>query len=191
MSRAAAYPETRERLQLGALGATRTRRAKRSCATDHQQYQWLRANFCVEYPDAPDVSPIANSHDAAAYLRAAFPLDVDGVEHFLVMALNAKNVPIAIFEVHRGGRTNALVDIAATLRGVILVNAVGFVCAHNHPSGDPQPSEDDVTITNRLAHAAHLANTPLLDHIVFGSGDRFVSLLDVGLFQPHHRLSIP
>ncbi len=64
-------------------------------------------------------------------------------------------------------------------KAIILANAAAFIVAHNHPSGDPAPSRDDIEITRRLKEAAEILGVRFLDHIVIGRG-RYVSFVEDG-----------
>ena len=64
-------------------------------------------------------------------------------------------------------------------RAAILANAAGIVAGHNHPSGDPTPSPDDIALTRRLVTAGEVLGVPLLDHIIVGDG-RYYSFKEVG-----------
>ena len=67
-------------------------------------------------------------------------------------------------------------------QGAILVGAVALIIAHNHPSGDPEPSLEDIEVTRRLHEAGKILGVPLLDHIIVGEGGSFTSLRErVGL----------
>jgi len=91
-------------------------------------------------------------------------------EHFLTLILDGKNRVIAIDEVAVGTATAALVHPREVLKTVLLANGVSIILVHNHPSGDPTPSEEDVAITERIKAAAELMGIRLLDHVVLGDG---------------------
>ncbi len=92
-------------------------------------------------------------------------------EHFLTVILDGKNRAIAIDEVAVGTATAALVHPREVLNTVLLVNGVSIVLVHNHPSGDPTPSEEDVALTERIEAAAELMGIRFLDHVVLGDGN--------------------
>ena len=73
----------------------------------------------------------------------------------------------------------AVVRIAELFREAIVANAAAIVIAHNHPSGDPEPSSSDLDMTRQAGQAAQLLGIELLDHVVIGQG-RFVSLKERG-----------
>jgi DNA repair protein RadC len=104
-----------------------------------------------------------------------------GREFFVVMCLNARNVPIGVTVPHIGGRTFAMIEASVVMQAVILSGATAFICAHNHPSGDPTPSEDDIAITRQLVAAGKVVKVDLLDHVVMVDDGRYTSFLDRGL----------
>ena len=91
-------------------------------------------------------------------------------EHFLTVILDGKNRIIAIDEVAVGTVTAALVHPREVLKTVLLANGVSIVLVHNHPSGDPTPSEEDLALTRRIKAAAELMGIRFLDHVVLGDG---------------------
>jgi DNA repair protein RadC len=123
--------------------------------------------------------PLSNSQ--AVFARYGRKLMVSRVERFLVVAVDAKNRPRAEREVARGGRTSCQVDPAEVFRVLLAESASGAIFIHNHPSGDPEPSAQDLELTDRLAAAAALLDIRALDHLIIGNG-RYTSLRDAGLW---------
>ena len=74
----------------------------------------------------------------------------------------------------------ALVDPRRVFQEALRHQAAALILAHNHPSGDPSPSKEDIALTLRLAEAGKLLELPVLDHVIIGDG-RFVSLKEKGL----------
>lgn len=89
-------------------------------------------------------------------------------EKFIGIYLNSRNRVICIEIISVGSTIESLVTPRDSVKTALLVNAVGIVYAHNHPSGDPTPSQEDKNITQRLAHACNTLNMRLLDHIIIG-----------------------
>lgn len=88
----------------------------------------------------------------------------------VVLALSAQNRVLAEIEIGRGEVTGVPVHPREVFRPLIRHGAAGGVLAHNHPSGDPTPSNDDIALTRRLCAAGDLVGIPLLDHVVIASG---------------------
>jgi DNA repair protein RadC len=75
-----------------------------------------------------------------------------------------------------GNVNSAVVRAAEVFRPAIRDNAPSIIVVHNHPSGDPTPSPEDIAVTRELVAAGKLLGIELLDHVVIGSGNRYVSL---------------
>jgi DNA repair protein RadC len=101
-------------------------------------------------------------------------------EVFKVALLNVKNRVIRTVTISEGGLNSTLVQPRDVFAPAVREGAAGVILAHNHPSGDPAPSADDVNLTRRLADAGDLINIKVLDHIIIGDGDWF-SFADAGL----------
>lgn len=87
-------------------------------------------------------------------------------EVFLVLALSIKNEVLAVHRCHVGSLNASVVSPREVMKSLILNNAGSFVISHNHPSGNPEPSQEDFQVTNRLYEAGKLLQIPLLDHVI-------------------------
>ena len=126
-------------------------------------------------------SKICLASDAAALIRSLISrLDQDQ-EHFLVLALDVQNRPLGYRVVASGGMSEAQVDTKLVFRSALLLGGSRVIVAHNHPSGDPEPSADDVAVTRRLVAAGEILDVEVLDHIITGADGRWVSLKQRGL----------
>lgn len=101
-------------------------------------------------------------------------------EQLRVVLLNTKNRVLAEEEICRGSLNSAAVRVGEIFREPIRQNAAAVILVHNHPSGDPSPSPEDVRLTAAARQAGELLDIELLDHLVIGRGD-FVSLRERGL----------
>ncbi len=101
-------------------------------------------------------------------------------EHLRVMLLTIKNQLMAIHEVYKGSVSASLVRVGEVFREAVRCNSPTIIVAHNHPSGDPDPSAEDVQITQQIVAAGRLLGIEVLDHIVVGH-QRWVSLRERGL----------
>jgi DNA repair protein RadC len=105
-------------------------------------------------------------------------------EELRVLLLDTKNVVSAQRTVYRGNLAGSSVRVGEVYRDAVRTCAAAIIVAHNHPSGDPSPSGEDLRITAELAEAGRLLDIELLDHLVIGRG-RWISLRAVGaLGQP-------
>jgi DNA repair protein RadC len=97
-------------------------------------------------------------------------------EHLKVLLLNTKNEVLNIQEIYVGNVNSSVVRPAEVIQPAVRDNAPSIIVVHNHPSGDPTPSAEDVAITRELVSAGKLMGVELLDHVVIGNGNRYVSL---------------
>ncbi|MCX7798986.1 MAG: DNA repair protein RadC [Fimbriimonadales bacterium] len=106
-------------------------------------------------------------------------------EHFGVVLLDAKNTVLRTTIVHVGSLTASIVSPREVFREAIREGAASIIAVHNHPSGDPTPSREDVSVTRQLAQVGRLLDIPLLDHVILGDGAlperEFVSLQRQGV----------
>jgi DNA repair protein RadC len=104
-------------------------------------------------------------------------------EHFIVIGLDNKNKPLYRRVVSIGGMTQCIVEPRDVFRQAIVGGASRIMVAHNHPSGDPTPSPEDLTITERLVKAGELLGIEVLDHVILGDSFAYSSLRDLGLIK--------
>jgi DNA repair protein RadC len=123
---------------------------------------------------------VGGAHDAARLLHAI--LDDSPVERVVVLHLNISNRIQGFEVVAQGGLGSAAVCPADVFRGAILNCAVSIVLGHNHPSGDPSPSDADVSMTRAVAAVGELLGIQLLDHVIVAEG-RSASLTELGMFE--------
>ena len=101
-------------------------------------------------------------------------------EELRVVLLNAKNVVLGVETVYQGNVSGALVRVGELFRDAVRHHAAGLILVHNHPSGDPAPSADDLHLTAESVAAGRLLDVPVLDHLIVGR-DSYVSLRDRGI----------
>ncbi|MBL8048937.1 MAG: DNA repair protein RadC [Chthonomonas sp.] len=97
-------------------------------------------------------------------------------EHLIVLMLSAKNDLIGVHTVSIGNLTASIVSPREVFKAAILANACSIILAHNHPSGDPEPSVEDIEVTRVIRLAGELLQIHLIDHIIVGRPGRSVSL---------------
>ena len=129
---------------------------------------------------APEERMVINSLADVANLVQA-EMAVFDQEHLRVLLLNTKNEVLSIQEIYVGNVNSSMVRPAEVLRPAVRDNAPSVIIVHNHPSGDPTPSPEDVSVTKELLDAGKLMGVELLDHLVIGSGGRYISLNEKGL----------
>ena len=101
-------------------------------------------------------------------------------EVFWVLYLNQANQPIRSEQVSSGGLTGTVADIRMILKNALLYNANKLIIAHNHPSGNKQPSNADKELTYKLSQAAQLMDIKLIDHLIV-CGTTYLSMADEGI----------
>jgi DNA repair protein RadC len=117
--------------------------------------------------------------DVATFVRQHYPPDFDR-EAFSIILVGARNQLLRLLVVSVGTLTASLVHPREVFRPAIEHGAVNLILVHNHPSGDPEPSADDLALTKRLVKAGHLIGIEVLDHVILGS-NRFLSLKTQGV----------
>jgi DNA repair protein RadC len=121
---------------------------------------------------------LASSAEVARWARLRLS-DLDH-EQVWVLALDGRNGLRAARRVAEGGLHGCAVDPRDVLRAAVREAASAFVLVHNHPSGDPTPSEEDIELTQMVGRAASVLGTPLVDHVIV-AGERHASLFDLGI----------
>ena len=101
-------------------------------------------------------------------------------EHLVAIILDTKNHVLKVHTVYIGSLNSAQVRVGEVFKEAIRCDAAAVIVAHNHPSGDPTPSPEDVGVTRQIVEAGKLLNIDVLDHLVIGQG-RWVSLKERGL----------
>jgi DNA repair protein RadC len=128
--------------------------------------------------DPQDRPTINSPEDANALVQ--YEMSALQQEHLWVMQLDTKNQVININKLYKGSLNSSTVRVGELFRPAIERNAASIIMLHNHPSGDPAPSPEDVALTRAVVEAGRLLDIEVLDHLVIGQG-RFVSLKKRGL----------
>ena len=144
----------------------------------------LIAAMELGYRLATSLRPINGKANSASVIGSRFieELKDEEQEHFIVLCLNTKNEIIARKTISIGTLDQAIVHPRDVFRFAIKNNAARIIAVHNHPSGNPEPSENDKTVTKRLIRSGDILGVEVLDHIVVGN-DSYVSLRERGLFE--------
>ena len=137
----------------------------------------LGRRFVSQSPE--ERATISSPQDVANLLIA--DMAVLDQEHLRVLLLNTRNDVLGVQEIYVGNVNSSVVRAAEVFRPAVRENAPSIIVVHNHPSGDPTPSPQDVSITRELINSGKMLGIELLDHVVLGSGDRYVSLNERGL----------
>lgn len=116
-------------------------------------------------------NPVSFSNPEKVWLYFSPKLRWKTQEHFVVAYVNVKNRLLGYRVITKGNLNAAPVDIKETLRWGIRYKAYGLILVHNHPSGVPEPSDEDKELTKAFAKAAELLDMEVLDHVIIGDGE--------------------
>lgn len=142
-------------------------------------YQTLRYSFNpVTWKHYEKTKVFEKLEDAYEYAKNK--LQYEQKEHFCVILLNTKNHIIGFREVSVGSLSASVVHPREVMLEAVKAHAASIILVHNHPSGDPTPSREDVNITDQLCKAGKVIDIPVLDHIIIGH-NRFISLKEKGM----------
>jgi len=133
----------------------------------------------VETLSRGQITAIETPDDVASLLS---DLRYERQEHFVVLMLDAKNQLLRRVDVHKGTLNSSLVGAREVFREAIREGASSIIVAHNHPSGDPTPSSEDIEVTHTLVKVGEILDIPVRDHVIIGDR-RFLSLRGKGLMN--------
>jgi len=156
--------------------------------TDHKTYripkeatasEILEIAESIHFERLKKEGPIHSAEECYAFLKHR--LATQDREHFVVVFLDAQNHMLGTETMFMGTLNGARVYAREVVKRALENNAYAVILAHNHPSGNSEPSEKDVSLTKSLQEALKLVEVELLDHLVIGHGE-FTSMSDKGLF---------
>jgi DNA repair protein RadC len=131
---------------------------------------------------ASDRLQVKCSNDAFDIFMENWDLDsIENSEEFKLMLLNRSNKVLGIVEISKGGISGTVTDVRIILQYAIKTNASGIIICHNHPSGNLQPSESDMKITQKIKESGNLMNIQLLDHLIIVPEILYFSMADEGI----------
>lgn len=134
---------------------------------------------------SPKVRPserprIASSYDAYNILKFMYADNMEYCESFVIMLLNRANKVIGCNVVSIGGLSQILVDVKKIFQVALVANASSIILSHNHPSGNTQPSEEDIRLTEKIKQGAKLLDLNIIDHIILCAENKYYSFADEG-----------
>lgn len=162
------YPQgPRERIVLSDVGE----RFAKACTSRRTEFQWLAIDLCASrrsIPKGQELPQIRSETDVKTIVEKLLPNLADEIqESFGVICLDSKNQVVGFAVPFKGGVSTAPVDISVMLKVPLLVaSCTGLIVFHNHPSGEPQASAEDVEVTKRLVGATKIVGLRLVDHVI-------------------------
>ena len=144
-------------------------RGRTACSSDAEKFAWLRLELCTRVSAAAprDAPALLDERAVAAFVRSTVPDAVSAPQEKLVtIGVDVKNRPLGVAVFAVGSVASVLFDPAQAFRPVLLTPSRGCFLVHNHPSGDPNPSADDVQVTRRWIAGARLLGLDPIDHVV-------------------------
>lgn len=149
--------------------------AKRKANSIAETGMWNAYEYSVKRVARTNKSAVITSpRDLAALFREF--ADSEMSEALFVIAFGARNNLLGIHRVYQGTATGTSVMVGELFRSALLMGAVGLALVHNHPSGDHQPSTEDINMTADVAKAGKLLDVQFIDHLVVGSNGAFTSI---------------
>lgn len=115
-----------------------------------------------------DTASVCSPRKVVEFAKKYLQLDVLAEEYGYILAVDTKNNIIGVFNTSHGTVNTTYMNPREIFIRLLLCGAVAYFALHNHPSGDPQPSEDDDKATKKLIHTGHIIGIELLDHIIIG-----------------------
>lgn len=120
---------------------------------------------------------IQNAKDSSEFIKQFYQGDIEIYESFFLLLLNNSNQTIGYAKISQGGVTSTVVDVKIIAKYAVDSLATGIILAHNHPSGNLNPSSADISITNKVKEAMKLFDIAVLDHIIL-TQDGYYSFAD-------------
>jgi DNA repair protein RadC len=136
-------------------------------------------NRLESYAESGDKPLVKTPEDVAGLVRSR--LKGKKKEYFLALLLDTRNQLIRVAEISVGSLDSSVVHPREVFKEAVLASAASVIFVHNHPSGDPEASEDDINLSKRLAEAGQLMGIDVLDHVIIGDR-KYLSLKREGLF---------
>lgn len=123
---------------------------------------------------------ISSSKDVYEILSTYWSEKLGYKEEFYILLLNTANKPLGISKISEGGLAGTVVDVKMIFQAALKANASSIILAHNHPSGNLKPSDQDLKITKKIVEAGRLMDVKVLDHLILTYNNGYYSFSDEG-----------
>lgn len=142
------------------------------------QFSEVQISYSNKVPPSKRIK-VKGSKDAEQAFRTVWP-DITHIEYCYILLMNRQNQVLGFHQLSKGGITGSIIDVRVVFQLALKACATTLILAHNHPSGNLDPSEADKRITNQLKQAGAMLDIPVLDHIIL-TEDSYFSMADEGL----------
>jgi DNA repair protein RadC len=150
-------------------------------ATEQFKVDEVRLVYLTKTP-ASQRTKVTNSKAAYhAFLSAWEEGTIEHHESFRILLLNRANRALGIAVVSNGGISGTVIDVRQIFQAAVKSNCSSIIAAHNHPSGNRQPSDADIQITKKISEAGKIMDIKLLDHLILTPSEGYFSFADEGL----------
>ena len=173
------YGPTRERIYIENPAGQRRRRTQR-VELPFSRYEDLRLRLALVRAPTAGQYPAVVISDSESAAKLVEQLISEPQEVMVVLCLDAANQVAGVVEVARGAMTSIVLEPAIVFQAAIVSGAVSIIMAHNHPSGIPEPSNDDKMTVEKMVEAGKMLGIRVLDFLVIGAGGSYVSFADRG-----------
>ena len=134
----------------------------------------------ISYSNQSDGSCVTTSPDDINDLMYHLGISGASEEYFYLICLNTASRVVGVHEISHGTLDSAMIHPREVFKRALLNNAYGVILVHNHPSGNPTPSEPDIETTHRLVEAGKLLGVPVVDHVIVTPMTDFYSFNEMG-----------
>lgn len=141
---------------------------------------WRFEELKEPVPELVGKGAVVVSTPEALFTNYRFLFDGQVRERFVVFWLSSSNRILGLEIISEGTLNSSLVHPREVFRGAIVATAASIIVAHNHPSENPEPSQEDLSVTKQIVETGKVIGVPVLDHVIF-AGDGFTSLAERGL----------
>ncbi len=143
----------------------------------------VQISYCnrVRYADMPKVN---SSKDAESIFRSIWSHRLGYVEEFFVLLLNRSNKVIGWSKVSMGGQNGTVADPKVIFQTALKANASHIILGHNHPSGNIEPSQADISLTQKMKESGNFLDLPVLDHLILSTETYYSFIGNAGSVSP-------
>ena len=150
---------------------------KRDYKTRIKNISWKFNDVTTSYPELSAARNTKITNPEIFYKLFKFLFQNETQEMFYAFWLNSSNVVIGYEMITKGILNASLVHAREVFRSAIVASCANIIVAHNHPSGNPDPSNEDIKLTNQLTNAGNILDIKVFDHVIF-AGDSFTSFVE-------------